>query len=369
MGHDKLRKFAENETFSCLLQPSAQEVLADGYFHLRDHEVKGHWNERMFAKDQPIVLELGCGKGEYTIDLAQRNPQFNYIGVDIKGARLWKGAKYAHEHSLGNVAFLRTRIEFITAFFAPGEVSEIWLTFSDPQMKSENSRLSSPLFLERYRSFMKPGGIVHLKTDSRFLHEYTRAVCEANSLKVLACTTDLYGTPREALLAGSGCCPAGSQPAADPSHLTMGPSLFRAEGGTSLQGSTGVLPVPETCDGSMTATAEASDLSVAKPASAGRPGRDFCDSKSWKGEKAEGDSRGQSPLKALTASAVDAIYEVQTFYERMFLQQGYKITYMSFVIDRDGQYVHPEFDEEYWRGVEGPRRSFDHQPTKGHKPE
>lgn len=264
MGHDKLRKFAENETFGCLLQPSAQDLLADGYFNLRDHEVKGHWNEKMFAKPQPIVLELGCGKGEYTIDLAQRNPQFNYIGVDIKGARLWKGAKYAHEHSLGNVAFLRTRIEFITAFFAPGEVSEIWLTFSDPQMKSENSRLSSPLFLERYRSFMKPGGIVHLKTDSRFLHEYTKAVCTANSLTLLACTSDLYGTSR--------------------------------------------LPIP-------------------------------------------------------------ALFEVQTFYERMFLQQGYKITYLSFVIDHEGEYVHPEFDEEYWREVEGPRRSFDHQPTKGHKPE
>ncbi|MDO5442205.1 MAG: tRNA (guanosine(46)-N7)-methyltransferase TrmB [Bacteroidia bacterium] len=278
MGHDKLRKFAENETFNCLLQPSAQEVLADGYFHLRDHEIKGNWNKRMFAKDQPIVLELGCGKGEYTIDLARRNPQFNYIGVDIKGARLWKGAKFAHEHSLGNVAFLRTRIEFITAFFAPGEVSEIWLTFSDPQMKSENSRLSSPLFLERYRRFMKPGGIVHLKTDSRFLHEYTKAVCAANSLQVLACTADLYSTPRESLL-----------------------------------------------------TAE--------------------------------------PAAGLENSAVDALYEVQTFYERMFLQQGYKITYMSFIIDHEGEYVHPEFDEEYWRGVEGPRRSFDHQPTKGHKPE
>ena len=395
MGHDKLRKFAENETFDCLLQPSAQELLADGFFNLRDHAIKGHWNELMFKKPQPIVLELGCGKGEYTIDLARRNPEFNYIGVDIKGARLWKGAKFAHEHGLGNVAFLRTRIEFITAFFAPGEVSEIWLTFSDPQMKSENSRLSSPLFLERYRSFMCTGGIVHLKTDSRFLHEYTKAVCDANSLSLLACTADLYGTPRESLV-GSGCCPAGSQPAADPSHASMGPSLSRAEGGTSLQDSPGALPVPLTSslrrNASLTdlsqsyetvpettlqrferfsegTVAESGYLSEAKSASADRPGRDFCDSKSWKGGKAAGDSRGQSPLKALTATAVDALYEVQTFYERMFLQQGYKITYMSFVIDHDGPYIHPEFDEEYWREVEGPRRSFDHQPTKGHKPE
>ena len=217
MGHDKLRKFAENETFSCLLQPSAQELLADGYFNLRDHTVKGRWNER-FGNSNPIVLELGCGKGEYTIALAERDPGRNYIGVDIKGARLWKGAKYATEHALPNVAFLRTRVEFITAFFAPGEVSEVWLTFSDPQYRSENSRLCSPLFLERYRSFLKPGGIVHLKTDSRFLHEYARAVCEANGLRILACTTDLYGSvdnepDGSSPLKTSGC--AGPLPSGD----------------------------------------------------------------------------------------------------------------------------------------------------------
>ena len=251
MGHDKLRKFAENETFGCLLQPSADDLLADGYFHLRDHEIKGNWNKRMFSKDQPIVLELGCGKGEYTIDLAQRNPQFNYIGVDIKGARLWKGAKYAHEHSLGNVAFLRTRIEFITAFFAPGEVSEIWLTFSDPQMKSENSRLSSPLFLERYRSFMKPGGVVHLKTDSRFLHEYTKSVCTANSLRILACTADLYATPRESLLM--------SGPGKSSAPLADFPQAFGAVPEAAL---------PRVARFSAETAAESGDLSEAKPASA-----------------------------------------------------------------------------------------------------
>ena len=118
------------------------------------------------------------------------------IGVDIKGARLWKGAKYATETGLQNVAFLRTRIEFIEAFFAPGEISEIWLTFSDPQMKSENSRLTSPMFLERYRHFLKPGGIVHLKTDSTFLYEYTKQLCAANNLHVLASTSDLYGVEK-----------------------------------------------------------------------------------------------------------------------------------------------------------------------------
>ena len=138
MGHDKLRKFAENETFSCLLQPEASSVLdkveGSNSLILREHPIKGHWNEMMFATAQPIVLELGCGKGEYTIDLSRREPSLNYIGVDIKGARLWKGAKFATENKLPNVAFLRTRIEFIEAFFAPEEVSEIWLTFSDPDL-------------------------------------------------------------------------------------------------------------------------------------------------------------------------------------------------------------------------------------------
>ena len=199
MGHDKLRKFAENETFSCLLQPDASKVLdksgdpSEG-LRLHGHPVKGHWNEVMFKADQPIVLELGCGKGEYTIDLSKRIPQRNYIGVDIKGARLWRGAKTATEEGLVNVAFLRTRIEFIEAFFGPGEVSEIWLTFSDPQLKSENSRLTSPLFLERYRRFLKPGGIIHLKTDSNFLFTYTCAMVDHNRLPVEFRTDDLYAS-------------------------------------------------------------------------------------------------------------------------------------------------------------------------------
>lgn len=276
MGHDKLRKFAENETFSCLLQPEASSVLdkveGSNSLILRGHPIKGHWNERMFATAQPIVLELGCGKGEYTIDLSRREPSLNYIGVDIKGARLWKGAKFATENKLPNVAFLRTRIEFIEAFFAPEEVSEIWLTFSDPQMKSENCRLTSPLFLERYRKFLKKDGIVHLKTDSRFLYEYSKAVAEQNGLRILASTNDFYGTGRQ-------------------------------------------------------------DLSD-------------CALRSVAGE-----------------SAIDALFEVQTFYERMFTAQGYKITYLSFVIDHDGPYIHPEFDSDYWRSVEGPRH-FSHQPEK-----
>ena len=302
MGHDKLRKFAENETFSCLLQPSAQELLADGFFALRDHAVKGHWNERMFDAPRPVVLELGCGKGEYTIDLSRRDPSCNYIGVDIKGARLWKGAKYAHEHSLGNVAFLRTRIEFIGAFFAPDEVSQIWLTFSDPQLKSENSRLTSPVFLERYRRFLQPGGIVHLKTDSRFLYEYSLAVARCNGLRVLAATTDLYGTSPETLV--SGC---GSQ-----------------QGASSILAS-GVIR-------------SADNLSAA----------------------AEGAPVLANPTAdvSTSVSSISALYEVQTFYERMFRSQGYKITYLAFTLDHDGPLRHPtetEFDAAYWRSVEGPR--------------
>lgn len=270
MGHGKLKKFSENETFSCLLQPATEEVLdrsGDGLV-LKEHPVRGRWNEKMFAKEQPIVLELGCGRGEYTVDLALRNPEFNYIGVDIKGARLWKGAKYATENKLPNVAFLRTRIEFIGAFFAPGEIAEIWLTFSDPQLKSENSRLCSPRFLERYRHFLRPGGRIHLKTDSRFLHEYARSVCAANALPVLASTPDLYATEPAALFADG------------PSH-----------------------PGPE---------------------------------------------------------AVDALYEVRTYYERLFMMQGYKITYLCWQIDHEGPYVRPgdAFDADYWKSVEGPRRTF-----------
>ena len=267
MGHGKLKKFAENETFRCLLQPDASQVLAakepgNKALRLCDHPIKGRWGAEMFGNDHPIVLELGCGKGDYTIALALRHPEINYIGVDIKGARLWKGAKFATENALPNVAFLRTRIEFIEAFFGPGEVSEIWLTFSDPQLRgSENSRLSSPLFLERYRHFLRPGGIIHLKTDSRYLYEYTQAVCQVNNLKIIVSETDIYKNSAD---------------------------------------------VPE------------------------------------------------------------EVTQVQTFYEKMFLEMGLPITYMAFCIDHEGPYVFPgeAFDHEQWLEAEGPRRSLSHQPAK-----
>ena len=252
MGKDKLRKFRENETFRCMVQPSTDQVLNC------DHPLKGNWNRDFFGNDNPIVLELGCGKGEYTVDLAMRNPSCNYIGVDIKGARVWKGAGYEEKHGLGNVAFLRTRIEFICSLFAAGEVSEVWVTFADPQIGREKKRLTSPLFMDRYRRFLKPGGIVHLKTDSRYLHEYSKAMALQNNLEILASAIDIYGEDHDRLF-------------------------------------------------------ESGLMSVC--------GRD----------------------------AVEALFEVQTFYESQYLAQGIGITYLSFIADHEGDYVSPVWDEDAWK--------------------
>lgn len=253
MGKDKLRKFLENETFKCLVQPSTQEVLG------KDHPLKGKWAKDFFGNDNPIVLELGCGKGDYTVDLAERNPSCNYIGVDIKGARLWKGAKYATEHGLGNVGFLRTRIEFIESLFAEGEVSEIWITFADPQIGREKKRLTSPLFMNRYRNFLKSDGIIHLKTDSRYLFEYSYAMAQQNGLEILAWATDIYGEDRERLYSSGLASVCGND-------------------------------------------------------------------------------------------AVDALFEVQTFYESQYLAQGFPITYLSFIVSHEGEFVSPQWDEDKWKG-------------------
>lgn len=189
MGKDKLRKFQENLTFRNMIQPDFDEI-----FH-KDHPLKGRWHEDHFGNSNPIVLELGCGKGEYTVALAQRNPDKNFIGVDIKGARMWRGARTATDTGLGNAAFLRTRIEFIDSFFAPGEVDEIWITFPDPQLKKARAkkRLTAPMFLGFYAGFLRDGGMVNLKTDSHYLHDYTRAVVERNGLPVEVCNDDIYG--------------------------------------------------------------------------------------------------------------------------------------------------------------------------------
>lgn len=155
-------------------------------------EMKGHWRQQYFHNDNPIVLELGCGKGEYAVELARMYPDVNFIGVDIKGARMWTGATQAIEAGLKNVAFLRTNIEIIDRFFGEDEVQEIWLTFSDPQMKNPRKRLSSTYFLERYRKFLVDGGVIHLKSDSNFLFTYTSYVVDTNELPLLFRTTDLY---------------------------------------------------------------------------------------------------------------------------------------------------------------------------------
>ena len=156
-------------------------------------EMRGHWREQDFHNDNPIVLELGCGKGEYTVGLARVYPNINFIGVDIKGARIYTGAKQALEEGLDNVAFLRTSIEIIDRFFSEDEVQEIWLTFSEPQMKNVHKRLTSTFFMNRYRRFLIDGGIVHLKTDSNFLFTYTTYMVNVNQLPVLFRTEDLYG--------------------------------------------------------------------------------------------------------------------------------------------------------------------------------
>lgn len=189
MGKNKLRKFSENLTFRCMIQPDFDEVFG------KDHPLKGNWRQDFFGNDNPIVLELGCGRGEYTVELAAANPEVNYIGVDIKGARMWRGAKTATENGMGNVAFLRTRIELIGSFFATNEVDQIWITFPDPQMNKRrvSKRLTAPGFLERYAQFLKPDGIVHLKTDSGHLHAYTKAVLDANGIIPEVCCDDIYG--------------------------------------------------------------------------------------------------------------------------------------------------------------------------------
>ena len=186
MGKGKLEKFADMASYPHVFEypySVADNVAFD---------MKGKWHEKFFGNDRPIVLELGCGRGEYTVGLAQMFPDKNFIGVDIKGARMWTGATDALRSGMKNVAFLRTNIEIIDRFFAPEEVSEIWLTFSYPQMKKATKRLTSTYFMERYRRFLKPDGIIHLKTDSNFMFTYTRYMIEGNRFPVEFITEDLY---------------------------------------------------------------------------------------------------------------------------------------------------------------------------------
>jgi tRNA (guanine-N7-)-methyltransferase len=198
MGKDKLRRFSELHTFPNVIEADFEDVRTD------DHPVKGNWRKTRFKNENPVVLELGCGKGEYTIKLAEVFPEKNFIGIDIKGNRMWVGAKKAIEEGYNNVNFLRTRIEFISSFFTEGEVDEIWITFPDPQMQSnrKRKRLTSPNFLNNYKTFLKKDGIVHLKTDSEFLFHYTHYIIKENNLKVLLSTDNLYSSEFQDLTHG-----------------------------------------------------------------------------------------------------------------------------------------------------------------------
>lgn len=190
MGKNKLARFAENKILPNVIQPTREDAL-EGF------ELKGKWRENFFKNDHPIVLELGCGKGEYSVGLAKAFPEKNFIGVDIKGARFWFGAKEAVENNMNNVAFLRTQIELVDYFFAENEVDEIWITFPDPQIKYKRTkhRLTHPDFLARYKKFLKPGGIVHLKTDSEFLHGYTLGYLQGAGHEIISAHHDIYGAP------------------------------------------------------------------------------------------------------------------------------------------------------------------------------
>lgn len=188
MGKNKLKKFAEMETFHNVFQCGAPECVEDSPVVT----MRGKWRELYFHNNNPIVLELGCGRGEYTVGLAQRDPNKNYIGIDIKGARMWAGAKQAELAGIKNVAFLRTNIEMISNFFSPDEIDEIWITFPDPQMKKATKRLTSTFFMQRYRQLLRPDGIIHLKTDSPFLYTYTQAMVKENHYPILVDTDDLY---------------------------------------------------------------------------------------------------------------------------------------------------------------------------------
>ncbi len=184
---NKLKRFKENETFHNVYQPSRDDLTSD-------FALKGKWNEKVFKNDHPIILELGCGKGEYTVELARRYPEKNFIGVDIKGSRFWRGAKTAVEEQLNNAAFLRTQIELIAHAFAANEIDEIWITFPDPQIKYKRTkhRLTNSEFLQRYKAILKPDGFVNLKTDSEFMHGYTLGLLHGQGHEVLYANHNVY---------------------------------------------------------------------------------------------------------------------------------------------------------------------------------
>ena len=185
---NKLKRFIQNESFSNVIQPKRQELLSKNFNY------KGNWNSLYFKNNNPIIIELGCGRGEYTVNLAKLNPDKNYIGIDIKGARFWRGAKTSIDEKLDNVVFLRTQIELINLVFGKDEVDEIWLTFPDPQIKYQRTkhRLTNPFFMNLYKKILKNKGIVHLKTDSEFLHGYTLGILKSFSINLIFSNHDIY---------------------------------------------------------------------------------------------------------------------------------------------------------------------------------
>ncbi|MCB0464187.1 MAG: tRNA (guanosine(46)-N7)-methyltransferase TrmB [Aequorivita sp.] len=187
---NKLRRFRENETFSNVVQPSREEVLNDSL------KLKGNWQKNFFKNDNPLVLELGCGKGEYSVNLAKAYPEKNFLGIDIKGARFWRGAKIALEENLQNVGFLRTQIELIDYIFDKNEIDEIWITFPDPQIKYKRTkhRLTNQDFLQKYKKILKPDGFIHLKTDSEFMHGYTLGLLHGLGEIIEYAHHDVYGS-------------------------------------------------------------------------------------------------------------------------------------------------------------------------------
>ncbi len=193
---NKLKRFNENETFSNVVQPSREELVNASFAY------KGNWNAQFFKKENPLVLELGCGKGEYAVALAKKYPNKNFIGIDIKGARFWRGAKTAIEEEISNVGFLRTQIELIDHAFGENEVDEIWITFPDPQIKYKRTkhRMTNAEFLKRYKKVLKPEGVVNLKTDSEFMHGYTLGLLHGAGHEVLYANHNVYkqeGSPEE----------------------------------------------------------------------------------------------------------------------------------------------------------------------------
>ncbi len=193
---NKLRRFKENETFANVVQPSREEILDNSF------AFKGNWRKDFFKNDHPLVLELGCGKGEYSVNLAKAYPEVNFLGIDIKGARFWRGAKTALEEDLSNVGFMRTQIELVDLLFDQNEVDEIWITFPDPQIKFKRTkhRLTNPEFLQKYKKILRPGGVVHLKTDSEFMHGYTLGLLSGLDEVIEFANHDVYknhGSPKE----------------------------------------------------------------------------------------------------------------------------------------------------------------------------